>query len=501
MGKYICKLCGYLVDVDNLSDAYVCPMCGAKEFEERDETTSSNALDAIIDSIVDEALEVRIDKIINDREQDKRVRISDNNHAIGRISEKCINCGQCKKTCENIVNIRYDLNKCKEPICIGCGQCILNCPTGAMIPKYSFRDVKDIINSNEEIVIALVSPAVRVSIGECFNIEAGVNVENKLVTALKKVGFDYVFDTAFGADLTILEEVAEFAARLTNKGPIPQFTSCCPAWVKYAEIYHPELLNNLSTCKSPIGMQCAIIKTYFCEQRGIDPSKIVTVAITPCTSKKMEAREYTPNIDYVVTASEFGIMLKEEDINFASLGDTPYDRMFGESSGSGVLFGNSGGVCESAIRTLYRIMTKHNMKKDELVFDELRGFEGIKEATVMIDKYKLRVAVVQQMENLEKLLENDYYKKFHFIEVMNCKGGCIGGGGQPLCAIPKLDKIREERTKGIQSIDGNRAVRFAHDNKELKELYKEFLKKPLSEKSFKLLHTSYSDKSNLLHDK
>ena len=175
--------------------------------------------------------------------------------------------------------------------------------------------------------------------------------------------------------------------------------------------------------------------------------------------------------------------------------------MLGESSGSGVLFGNSGGVCESAIRTLYRIMTKHNMKKDELVFDELRGFEGIKEATVLIGKYKLRVAVVQQMENLEKLLENDYYKKFHFIEVMNCKGGCIGGGGQPLCAIPKLDKIREERSKGISSIDVNRAVRCAHDNKELKILYKEFLKKPLSEKSFKLLHTSYSDKSNLLHDK
>ena len=422
MGKYICKLCGYLVDVESISNDYVCPMCGAREFEERDETVSSNALDAIIDSVVSEALEVKRDKIINDKEEDKRVRISPNNYAIGRIPEKCINCGQCKKTCENIVNIRYDLNVCKEPICIGCGQCILNCPTGAMIPKYSFRDVKDIINSNEKIVVGIVAPAVRVPIGECFNMEAGVNTEGKLVTALKKSGFDYVFDTAFGADLTILEEVAEFAARLTNKGPLPQFTSCCPAWVKYAEIYHPELLNNLSTCKSPIGMQCAIIKTYFCEQRGIDPSKIVTVAITPCTSKKMEAREYTPNIDYVITASEFGIMLKEEDINFASLGDTPYDRMLGEGSGSGVLFGNSGGVCESAIRTLYRIMTKHNMKKDELVFDELRGFEGIKEATVMIDKYKLRVAVVQQMENLEKLLENDYYKKFHFIEVMNCKG-------------------------------------------------------------------------------
>ena len=503
MKKYVCKVCGYIEEIDLLSENYTCPLCGVSKenFEMVEDNVSDLEIDAVIDSFVEEALEIKSDKIINNVEEDKRVRISENNHCITRINEKCINCGQCKKTCEKVVNISYDLNKCNDPICIGCGQCIMNCPTGSIVPKYSYREVKSIIDLNEKIVVALISPAVRVSIGECFDLESGENYEKKLVTALKKLGFDYVFDTSFGADLTILEEVAEFANRLKNKDRLPQFTSCCPAWIRYAEIYHPELLDNISSCKSPIGMQCSVIKNYFTEKKGFEPSKIVTVAITPCTAKKLEAREYTLNIDYVLTTSELGLLLKEEDIQFSDLGDTEFDLIMGESSGAGVIFGTTGGVCESAIRTLYRIITKNNMELDELSFVDLRGFEGIKEAKIKIGQYELRVAVVQQMENLEKLLEKDRYKKYHFIEVMNCKGGCVGGGGQPLTAIPKLEQIKEKRSNGLYDIDKKRVVRSAHDNKELKLLYKEYLKQPLSEISLKMLHTSYSDKSNLLSDK
>lgn len=503
MKKFVCKICGYIEETDVLAENYVCPLCGVDKtnFEEVDENIGDLEIDAVIDSLVEEALDIKANKIVNNIEEDKRVRISESNHCISRVNEKCINCGQCKKTCENTVNISYDLNKCSEPICIGCGQCILNCPTGAIVPKYSYKEVKSIIDMNEKIVVALISPAVRVSIGEAFGLEAGENYEKKLVTSLKKLGFDYVFDTAFGADLTILEEVAEFANRLKNKERLPQFTSCCPAWVKYAEIYHPELLDHISSCKSPIGMQCAIIKNYFTEKKGFEPSKIVTVAITPCTAKKLEAKEYTLNIDYVLTASELSILLKEEDIQFASLNDSEFDSTLGESSGGGVIFGSTGGVCESAIRTLYRIITKKNMLLDELSFKNLRGFDGIKEAKIKIGQYELRVAVVQQLENLEKLLENNKYKKYHFIEVMNCKGGCVGGGGQPLTAIQKMDSVKELRTQGLYDIDRKRVVRSAHDNKELKTLYKEYLKQPLSDISLKLLHTSYTDKSNFLGDK
>lgn len=496
MNKYICK-CGYEIESDTLLDDFVCPKCGAK----KDSFKESEKLVDIIDSMLDEVTENETQKIINDDIHDKKIKIDPYNPAIVRIIEKCINCGQCKKTCENIVNLKYNLKECKNPICLGCGQCLLNCPTGAIIPRYCYHDVKRTIISNEKIVVGIISPAVRVALGEMFNLKSGDNVEKKIVTALKKLGFDYVFDTAFGADLTIMEEVTEFAKRLKEGLSLPQFTSCCPAWVKYAEIYHPELLENISTCKSPIGMQCSIIKSYFAEEKNIEPSKIVTVAITPCTSKKMEAKEYTPNIDYVMTTSELGIFLKEEEINLAFLEDSEYDNILGDSSGAGVIFGNSGGVTESTIRTLYRMLTGENLRKEELKFSDLRGFKGIKEATIKIQKYVIKVAVIQQMENLEAILKDNYYKKFHFIEVMNCKGGCIGGGGQPLCAIPKIEEIREQRSEGLYKIDQKRTNKFAHNNKELKVLYKKYLKNPLGEKSMALLHTSYSDKSGLLNEK
>lgn len=496
MSKYKCK-CGYEFESEGIKNDYVCPNCGAKS----DTFIKSEELVDVIDSMLEEVTEIETQKIVNETIEDKKIKISPYNPAIVRISEKCINCGQCKKTCENVVNLRYDMKKCKDPICLGCGQCLLNCPTGAIVPRYCYHDLKATILSNDKIVVGIIAPAVRVALGELFNLNPGDNVEKKIVTALKKLGFDYVFDTAFGADLTIMEEVTEFAKRLKEGLALPQFTSCCPAWIKYAEIYHPELLNNISTCKSPIGMQCSMIKSYFAEEKKFDPSKIVTVAITPCTSKKMEAKEYTPDIDYVLTTSEFAIYLKEEDIDIRNLSDSNYDTILGDSSGAGVIFGNTGGVTESAIRTLYKMLTKENLKKEDLNFEELRGYKGIKEATVKINKYTIKVAVVQQMENLETILKDNYYKKFHFIEVMNCKGGCIGGGGQPLCAIPKLDEVRAQRAEGLYKIDKKRPNKFAYNNKELKQLYKNYLKNPLGEKSMKLLHTTYTDKSNLLNEK
>ncbi len=500
MKSYVCKNCGYILSTEELEEDFKCPKCNANkdEFNLIEDDIYSDEIDAIIDSVLEDALEIKNNKIVNEVEEEKSIRISEYNNAITRIKEKCINCGQCKKTCENIVNLKYDLNKCKEPICIGCGQCILNCPTGALVPKYEYKDVMQLIDANEKIVVALVSPAVRVSIGESFGLEPGENNEKKLVGALKKVGFDYVFDTAFGADLTVAEEVSEFISRLKNKNKLPQFTSCCPAWVKYAEIYHPELIDNLSTCKSPIGMQCAIIKNYFAEKKGFDSSKIITVAITPCTAKKMEAKEYTLNIDYVLTASELELMLKEKEISLVDQEEKSFDDLLGESSGGGVIFGTSGGVSESIARTFYKIMTKNNLSNDALEYKDNNGF---KELSVSVGKYKLKIAIVEQMENLEKLLSNDLYKKYHIVEVMNCKGGCIGGGGQPLCQIAKLEEFREKRSQGLHDIDKKRVVRNALDNKELKILYKEYLTKPLSEISLKLLHTSYSDKSNLLVDK
>ena len=382
MKKYKCKICGYILETQQINNDYKCPICGVgiDQFEEIETNDIlKDDIEAIIDSFVE--VEQAPEKIINKLSEDKRITIDEYNPGIMRINEKCINCGLCKKTCEEEVNMKYDLNICQKPVCLSCGQCILNCPTGALVPKYNYREVKRIIDSNEKIVVALTSPAVRVAIGEPFGLEPGTNCEGKLVTSLKKLGFDYVFDTTFGADLTILEEVTELARKISKKEPLPQFTSCCPAWIRYAEVYHPELLPLISTCKSPIGMQCALIKNYFCEVKGFDPNKVITVAITPCTAKKMEAKEYALNIDYVLTTSELALLLKEESIKLDSLLDMPYDDIMDKGSGAGVIFGNTGGVMESAVRTLYKILTKQEPKVEILKLSEVRGLKGIKEAT------------------------------------------------------------------------------------------------------------------------
>lgn len=430
-----------------------------------------------------------------------KIPISIDNPGIQRINERCVNCGVCRNICTNKVGICYQNKMEGNPACINCGQCILNCPMGAITPKYEYQKVKEEILNPKKVTVALISPAVRVSLGELFNIKPGTNVEKKIVNSLKKLGFNYVFDTTFGADLTVVEEANELLSRIKSNTRLPMFSSCCSSWVKYAEIYHPELLENLSSCKSPISMQNTVIKTYFANKNNIDSSDIVTIAITPCTSKKMEIkRKEISDGDYVLTTNELGIFLKEEGINLNDLEEKEFDTLVGNGSGAGVIFGNSGGVSEAIIRTIYHYITGKDPESNLLNYEQVRGLNSIKEACITIDNTKLNIAVVYGLPNLEKLLNNGI-NKYHFIEVMNCPGGCIGGGGQPLVPISKQDEINKLRIAGLYSIDTNKSIRCSYQNKEIKKLYDEYLNNPLSSKSYELLHTTYQDKSELLKEK
>lgn len=485
MKKYRCKLCGYEVEMEEMPIDYKCPICGvsASMFEEVKE------------------------------EIDNRIPISPNNPAIARIMEKCINCGRCKTICQEQVGIKYDIKNTKEPVCVNCGQCVLNCPVGALVPKYNYQKVFEAINDPEKIVIVSTSPAVRVALGEEFKMEAGSFVEGKMIAALRKLGFDYILDTTFGADLTIMEEASELVERIKNNKNLPQFTSCCPAWVKYVEMYYPELLNHISSCKSPIGMQGAIIKTYFAKMKNINPEKIVNVALTPCTAKKFEINRPELNdsskynntdklrdMDYVITTSELGLMLREKEIDFKTLEDEKYDNLLDRGSGAGLIFGNTGGVMEAALRTAYKLLTGKDPDKHLLKLEEVRGYQGVRQATIKIDSIDLKVAVVYGLKNvkifLEKLKNNDL--DYQFIEVMNCPLGCVGGGGQPLTAISTLDEIRQKRVMGLYNKEETDIIKCSYDNPDIKKIYKEFLKEPLSDLSEDLLHTTYSSKSDLI---
>lgn len=442
-----------------------------------------------------------------------RVAIDPDNPSIVREEERCIKCGMCKNVCEEKIAVHgtYSLeNTGDRAICIHCGQCANVCPTGSIHERYEYEDIKKMIRDPEKIVIISTSPSVRVALGECFGMPEGSFVEGKMVALLRKLGFDYVLDTNFAADLTIMEEAAEFVDRINSGKKMPQFTSCCPAWVKYVETYFPDMRENLSTAKSPILMQGPTIKTYFAEQNHINPKNIVNVAVTPCTAKKFEIRrdemraaaeyygaEDMRDMDYVLTTRELAAWAKEEQIDFKGLEDGEYDSLMSEASGGGVIFGNSGGVMEAALRTAYYMLTETAPPEALLQYESVRGLDGIKESEVHIADHTLRVAVVYGTSNAKKLLERLRAGKvqYDFIEVMTCPGGCIGGGGQPKEYLMQSDTVHQNRMKALYKKDAQMKIRSSYENPEIIRLYKLFYGKPLNELAERILHTQYFDRS------
>ena len=442
------------------------------------------------------------------RDYELEVPIEKSNDAIVKDDKKCISCGYCQKVCKNDITVAkmYEYNPQRRPICIGCGQCANICPTESIHERFHYFKVRNLLHhKNNKIIIFSIAPAVRVTIGEEFGYAPGTNLEGKIVSALRKIGADYVFDITFGADLTIMEEAMELVNRIKNKECLPQFTSCCPAWVKYCEIFYPELLPNLSTAKSPIAMQSTIVKTYFASKIKVSPKDIVHIVIAPCTAKKAEINRaelnYTAkDTDYVLTTRELAMLLKKENISFKTLRTSKFDSPLATGSTAGVIFGSSGGVCEAAIRTAYYFITNKNLSKKKLVFTKVRGMLGIKETSINVDTHEIKVAVCNGMKNahelIEKLLNKEVY--YDFIEVMNCQGGCIAGGGGPKMSLLEMNNIKQDRMNGLYTIDEEKELRLCHKNPEIISLYKEFLGTPNSKLATELLHTRYFDRSHLL---
>ena len=445
---------------------------------------------------------------------DIRVAIEPSNPSVQRLEFKCIKCGACKTVCTEQIGVcgTYDLLKTNDvPICIHCGQCANVCPVDSITEKVEVYQVAEALHDPDKIVIVSTSPSVRIALGEEFGMAEGSFVEGKMVALLRKLGVDYVLDTNFAADLTIMEEASELVERVTTgKKPLPQFTSCCPAWVKFVETYYPEMTGHLSSAKSPIGMQGPTIKTYFAKKMGLDPQKIVNVALTPCTAKKFEIRreemsdagkylglEGLRDMDHVITTRELAMLAKDENIDFTALADDHFDDFMGQGSGAGVIFGNTGGVMEAAVRSAYAFITKQAVPKDLYNLTPVRGMEGIREGAVEINGLTVKVAVVHGTANARKLLEKikagtaDY----HFVEVMTCPGGCIGGGGQPKDRQFQGDALRAKRIEGLYKRDDAMELRLSHENPQIKQLYAEFYGEPLSELAEQMLHTMYQDRS------
>lgn len=449
-----------------------------------------------------------------------RVPIEEDNPSIMRWEEKCIRCGMCKNACTNLMGIHgtYTLEQTGgKAVCIYCGQCANVCPVDSITERDEHFPVAQAVADPDKVVIVSTSPAVRASLGEEFGMEPGAFVEGKMVALLRALGADYVLDTNFAADLTIVEEASELIRRITQKdAPLPQFTSCCPGWVHFTELYTPELLPHLSTAKSPIGMQGATVKTYFAKKMGLNPQQIVHVALTPCTAKKFEIRREEmraaanyhglPDLrdtDQVITTRELARWAKAEGIDWNSLEDSAYDSLMGKASGAGVIFGNTGGVMEAALRTAYEYLTNQKAPESLLRLSPVRGYEGVREAQVEIGELTLCVAVIYGTANAREFLNHmkESGKQYHFVEVMACPGGCIGGGGQPKDLMKDADEIRKRRIAALYQRDESMPLRTSHENPEIKEVYETFYGHPLSEMAEKMLHTTYQDRSELIQKK
>ncbi|NLD28144.1 MAG: 4Fe-4S binding protein [Myxococcales bacterium] len=436
--------------------------------------------------------------------------------SITRDPEKCILCGKCVRVCEEVQSVSaIDFVKrgsnsyigtafdkgLNLSSCINCGQCIAVCPTGALHETASVDKVVAALADPDKYVVIQHAPSISVSLAEEFGYPPGKDIDAQMVSALRRIGFKKVFDTSFSADLTIMEEGSELIERITKGGPLPMMTSCSPGWIKFVEQFYPELLPNVSTCKSPQQMLGALIKHFFAEREGIDKSKIVSVSIMPCTAKKFEcartemASDFIPDVDYVLTTREAGELIKMFGIDLKALPADSADNPFGERTTAGKIFGASGGVMEAAIRTAYHLLTGKEL--ENLDVKAVRGFDGIKEAKIQVGDLTIGAAVASGLGNARKLMEEVKAgrKDLHFIEIMTCPGGCIAGGGQPF-DIDK--KAAAERMKKLYDIDSSEPVRLSHKNKEIQKLYNEFLGKPLGEKSHKLLHTHYTKRDVIL---
>jgi NADH-quinone oxidoreductase subunit G/NADP-reducing hydrogenase subunit HndD len=436
---------------------------------------------------------------------------------IEKDDRKCVLCGRCVQVCSEIQGINniglmnrgvcaeattpYNLPMLETP-CTFCGQCALVCPTSALreraLSEKLVKAMDEMGNmiGNSKFYVAQTAPSIRVSLGEMFGVPPGTLVKGKMVSALKKMGFDAVFDTDFAADLTIMEEANEFVQRFSSGKNLPLITSCCPAWVVMAEERYPYLLKHISSCKSPQQMFGAVAKTYYAQKIGKPAKDIFLVSVMPCVAKKFEAQRPemdssgARDVDMVLTTRELGRLMKQKGIDLAKMEEGEFDRPLGISSGAGAIFGATGGVMEAALRVAYEVITGKRLKKIDL--KEVRGFEGIREAEIDIEGTKVKVAVVHTLKNIREIVESGRWKKYHFIEFMACPGGCIGGGGQPR---PTTNEIRKKRMDALYRLDYKMKLRISSDNPDIKAIYSEFLGKPLSPKAEKLLHTKYKKRA------
>lgn len=440
----------------------------------------------------------------------------DSSACIVRNTAKCILCRRCINICSKVqgvaaidnvnrgfnskVGVALDM-KMKDSTCVGCGQCVIHCPVGALTEKSNVRELNKALADPKKVVIIQTAPATRATIGEEFGMPIGSLVTGKLVSGLKRLGFDKIFDTDFGADITIMEEATEFIERLKNNRNLPMITSCSSGWITYAEKFYPELLNHLSTTKSPMEIMGTIIKTYYAKKENIDPKDIYSVALMPCSAKKAEIlrdelklKDGLMAVDNVITVREMARLMKESNIDLSILDEEEYDNPLGEATGAGHIFGTTGGVMEAALRSVSYLLDKTEIENVE--FKSIRGFKGIKETKIEINGKIHNIAVAQGLANVSKLMDEikQGKSKYSFIEVMTCPGGCINGGGQPLVSDYVASKIdyKKLRAKALYKADKKAKYRKSHENPEVKRLYEEFLEKPNGKKAHELLHTSYN---------